>query len=344
MATGACGIDCNTCRLKLRGLCMGCGAGCGSLAGKKLQAQLHHYGQCCPVLECARNRQVAFCLRDCRRFPCRIFEQGPAPYSPAFLKVQKSTRRTPRRPTLDLKQMSGWLADELDPDYWDRLIRNDPGDVCRRALVSFDRNGENYRVDFLGCTYRVHPYSRFLEGPAIHSGLSTGKSEVSMAEGLILLNYLLGAKDVPAHDQWITEKEIPGGEPYFQGPHSLSRQPVLNRYGRNPAGFLEAGRSLGGRSLAVGDAAVELRVLPRIPLRYILWLEAEGFSAHLTIAFDSTVKQHLPLDVIWVLINHVSERLAGTKRIGRVACPASLAVPAASKIPSTRGTDGPPTR
>jgi len=59
MATGACGIDCNACRVKIRGLCMGCGAATGSIAQRRLEAQHRIFRQCCPILKCARDHHVA---------------------------------------------------------------------------------------------------------------------------------------------------------------------------------------------------------------------------------------------------------------------------------------------
>ncbi len=311
MATGACGIDCNACRLKIRGLCMGCGAGTGSIAKRKLDAQNRIFRQCCPILKCARDHHVAVCLRDCRRFPCRIFEQGPAPFSASFLRIQKSVRKTVRPPSMDLEKMAGWESDELDPDYWQRLMYSDPAEICRRAMVSYCRDEEAYQVDFLGQPYSIYPFLRTLT----HTGRGGTRSpyrqeRIPFGEALILLSYLLKAKEVPLSERWVTEKDLPGGETFFRGPHKLACEPVLKRYGRDMAGFVEAGLCLGGKSLSAGDASIRLQVLPRVPLNYILWQEDEEFSPHLTVAFDASAGEHLPLDVIWALVHVVSSRLA----------------------------------
>jgi hypothetical protein len=57
----------------------------------------------CPLLECAVERKVGYCLKDCEEFPCSKFEtgfesvQGPGPYpfSTSFLNM--FNRRTGRK-------------------------------------------------------------------------------------------------------------------------------------------------------------------------------------------------------------------------------------------------------
>ncbi len=64
---------------------------------------------------------------------------------------------------------------------------------------------------------------------------------------------------------------------FFRGPHELTKEPILERYGRDPKGLVEAGRLMGAQSLPFGDAALRLQVLPRVPLNYIPWKEDEEF-------------------------------------------------------------------
>ena len=91
--TGACGINCLTCGLATSGRCSPCGAGAGRQAAKKLGAQLELIGGFCPVLKCASDRGVAFCLRDCELFPCDNFKNYP--FSEGFLGMQKRRRQGP---------------------------------------------------------------------------------------------------------------------------------------------------------------------------------------------------------------------------------------------------------
>jgi hypothetical protein len=101
----------------------------------------------------------------------------------------------------------------------------------------------------------------------------------------------------------VNEKELNGGALFFRGPHALSKEPLEEKFARDPQGFLRAGLALGGTATQGGDAAFELRALPRIPLEYIFYAEDDEFPAQLIITFDRTIDRHLPLDVIWALVN-----------------------------------------
>ena len=72
MKIGACGISCEPgCGLFSRGICSGCD-----------RANADHVP--CPILKCAVKKNIEYCGRDCKEFPCRAFKQG-YPYSQAYL-------------------------------------------------------------------------------------------------------------------------------------------------------------------------------------------------------------------------------------------------------------------
>lgn len=95
MPLGACGISCDVCALYLKGLCETCVAGTDKEVQKKLDSQMRAINMYCPILECAVERKVGYCLRDCAEFPCARFESGfeslqgpgPYPYSASYLKM-----------------------------------------------------------------------------------------------------------------------------------------------------------------------------------------------------------------------------------------------------------------
>lgn len=309
MGTGACGIDCEVCRLKVRGLCSPCGAATSADAAAKLEAQYRIFRGECPVLRCARDHGIPYCMRDCSRFPCEIFERGPYPFSKGFLSMQKRRRMEHRPPTAALKSMLQWKDEEVDPSHWKELERMVPGEVCRRALVTFDAGAGAYRIPFLNSLYSVFPFRRSVSAGRPETCDAFHHDEASFAEALVLVLYLLKAQDLPLSGKQQTERELPGGGTFFQGPHELPREPILKRFGRDAGAFLEAGMRLGGQRHPYGDAAFRLQALPRIPIDYILWAEDDEFPARLTVTFDSTAAEHLPLDALWALVHVVTARL-----------------------------------
>ncbi len=309
MGTGACGINCDACRLNVRGICSSCGAGTEIAGRRKLEAQERLFHGACPVLKCAWEHQISYCPRDCRRFPCRLFEQGPYPYSRGFLDMQRRRRQETRSPSVSLDAMSQWQQEEIDAAYWEELIAQDPADVCRRSLGSYDSKEEVYRIRLLDQGVAIHPFRRSIAREEDDSAGSHQYGDVLFDEALVLVIYLLRSKEIPLVGKQHTEKDLPGGETFFRGPHELARRPILERYGNDPQGFHRAAASLGGKRLDFGDASFRLPALPRVPLDYILWAQDNEFPARLTFAFDPTVSQHLPLDVIWALVNLTSRKL-----------------------------------
>lgn len=186
----------------------------------------------------------------------------------------------------------------VDPEWWRRLRELDPEEVCRRALVEH-REGR-YLVPFLTELLQVDP---------VAERVREGEGEAPTDLAVVSVVYLLEARDLPRRSQWVREVDLRGGAMFFQGPHALKVEPLERRFGGDPQGFLEAGRRWGGLPRPFGDAAFEVRALPRVPLVYVLWAADEEFPARVRVLFDATADQQLPLDALWGLVGEVTERL-----------------------------------
>ncbi|MHA1149232.1 MAG: hypothetical protein ACTSR8_13415 [Promethearchaeota archaeon] len=88
MQVGACGISCDVCGLKAKNICQGCMAGNDPNAAKKVDF-LKSIKALCPVLDCAVKKKIPFCSKDCKDFPCQIFEKE-YPFSKGYLGMYKS--------------------------------------------------------------------------------------------------------------------------------------------------------------------------------------------------------------------------------------------------------------
>lgn len=223
--------------------------------------------------------------------------------------MQERRRKQTRPPTVSLEQMSQWEQEEIDPAYWEELTKLDPSEVSRRALVAYEPREERYRIAMLNQGYTVQPFRRSITRETTAPAPSCGYDRICFSEALVLILYLLRAREIPLAGKQVTEKDLPGGETFFRGPHALPREPILMRFGRNPEGFVRAGLSLDGKPLDFGDGAFRFQALPRVPCDFILWGEDDEFPARLTIAFDASVAQHLPLDVLWALVHLACRRI-----------------------------------
>lgn len=194
---------------------------------------------------------------------------------------------------------------EIDPVLWETLRTADPDWVCRNALVHFYREKGAYAFVFLNSSFLCFPARETIEPLDLHQ---CNHNEFNFH--LAVLHYLLEAAPAGVKGQWISEKEIPGGELFFRGHHRLPIDPLRELFGSSPELFQAVAAQVGGIPMDVGDMAFQFRVLPRIPLVLVLWQGDDEFDPELKVLFDETVHHHFRnLDTIWALIGAVSRCL-----------------------------------
>jgi len=76
--TAACGIACEICGLKVKGVCPGCVAGTDPKAPERAETII------CAVFKCAIQNKVDYCF-ECQKFPCDVHYEATVPYTKEFL-------------------------------------------------------------------------------------------------------------------------------------------------------------------------------------------------------------------------------------------------------------------
>lgn len=297
MPTAACGINCDVCRLRLLGICSSCGSGISREAINKIEAQKRLFGHPCPILACAQMNSVQFCLRDCQSFPCENFKAGPYPFSKGYLNMQE--RRRKQRPPA--RTPKGDII-KVPFEYWDDLKKMDQDKLCDHSLAA--SHPEGILIRFLKDDVLVDLENRCLWRlkPDQHE-----KMDHALLE-LVILVYLLNVTPDLISREMISANDLKDAH-FFQGPHALKVSPLLERYGKDLAGFQKASKNIGGEPVDLADAAYKFSPLPKIPLYYLLWEGDEEFQPHLSILFDRSIERHLSADAIWGLVNLVSSEL-----------------------------------
>jgi hypothetical protein len=200
------------------------------------------------------------------------------------------------------------IQGKTDPLYWEKLSQLHPSEVCNRTEAVYHSGRDGYVLGIFNRRYLVLPRTRQI--------LRMGRNDQTVEEELrpffylMVLFYLVGAKEVKPVHTWVSEKDLRGGSTFFRGPHHLHTEELLTLYGKDPEGFLSAGRRLGGSEILFGDRGFALEVFPKVPLAYVLWKGDEEFPARINILFDPTVESHLSLDIIWCMVHETSTRLA----------------------------------
>jgi hypothetical protein len=299
MPTGACGVNCDACRLRLVGICSSCGPGKSEQARKKLEAQQRILGGPCPILACAAMNEIDYCLRDCNAFPCDNFSSGPYPFSQGFLGMQQR-RRQQRPPALDHNRRPVSIPEE----YWEELCGRDFTKLCNWTLAQTHPEG--------GLQFRCLHRELWVDLGRRCIKYLVGERWETLDDPLLAMITLLYFNGVtallPLGKDLIGPKDLKEAH-YFTGDHALPLTPVLERYGNDLQGFRRVATYLDGQVLDMADAAFRLHPFPRVPLTYLIWEGDDEFSPKLSVLFDRSIEDVFSASAIWILIKVVNNAL-----------------------------------
>ncbi len=132
-------------------------------------------------------------------------------------------------------------------------------------------------------------------------------AEIGIA--ILLLLYLLESTGRTLEGEWVSFEQLPGGAGYMGSFRGRVMGPVLRTFGPNPEALLAAGEALDGEPLSLGDAAVRLPALPRVPIAYILWAGDADFAPSASVVFDASVEGYLDAEAVTALAELATRRL-----------------------------------
>ncbi len=195
------------------------------------------------------------------------------------------------------------MSETIDKtNFLDLKVLN-PEIVISRTGSRYDKIKEQYFVDIWGhayCVdlkkYKVRPQGQGVE--TYHEYLH-----------LFILYYLIKSKNISPSGVWVSEKDIPGGAAFFRGPHTVPANFITDRFGENIDFFKKECEKLKGIPLELADAAFLFSITPTIPVAVLYWQGDEDFPSEARLLFDSTIQQHLPLDIIYALAVEVCHAL-----------------------------------
>ncbi len=188
---------------------------------------------------------------------------------------------------------------------WEQLDKLDRQKTAKRAKCQYLSKPERYVVTLLNTEYVVN-----LSDKQIFSVRQDSPPvPAEFLEQLCLLAYLINAQDLPLANKLVRPETLPGGQFFFRGPHMLPTRKLEEAFGAKPDLLYESGTRLNASHRDFGDASVELFVLPRIPLTFVIWRGDEEFPARASLRFDQTAATQLPLDALGAAVNLTVEAL-----------------------------------
>jgi hypothetical protein len=193
----------------------------------------------------------------------------------------------------------------IDETLFAELAALSPAEVCKRAGCSFDAEQKAYILSVWGDVYTIFPDQRRIEcrrgkGPGPHAYFS-----------VFLIHHLLRVPETGPANEWISEKDIPGGATFFRGPHEIPTREITDRFGNAVDAFQKRCEQLGGRALPMADAAASFMITPRTPVAVLYWQGDEDFPPEAKILYDQSIAGYFALDAIYALAVDICSRLSG---------------------------------
>jgi hypothetical protein len=188
---------------------------------------------------------------------------------------------------------------------WQQLDSLDRQKTAQGAKCQYLADPPRYVITLLNTEYVVDLSDRQI----ISTQSSPPSTPAGFLEQLCLLAYLINAKELPPANKFVKVENLPSGQFFFRGLHSLPTEKLEEAFGKSPESLYEVSERFDAQRCEFGDASIELYVLPRIPLKIVIWRSDEEFDARASILFDQTAGTHMPLDALGALANLAVEAL-----------------------------------
>ena len=187
--------------------------------------------------------------------------------------------------------------------HFQELANQDPRDVCRRAICSFDNEKQFFTLTVWGDEYRIFPTCNKIECTT---------DVICQPHNyfyLFMIHYLLNSKTIDTVHEWISEKDIAGGATFFRGPHEIPTKKISDRFRNRVKDFDKVCEQLNGIPIRMADTAFVFKITPRIPVAVLYWCGDSDFPAESKILFDRTITDHLATNIVYALTVGICHRL-----------------------------------
>ena len=115
------------------------------------------------------------------------------------------------------------------PLHWEDL-RNRPREIIlRQEGVQSAKEGTGYEIGFLNSLYLVDPVAE-----KVRELSPVPDRPLAEEFQILLIRYLVAPHGGPPDGQDISEKDLPGGVTFFQGPHAFARRTSCAPLWRRP--------------------------------------------------------------------------------------------------------------
>ena len=169
--------------------------------------------------------------------------------------------------------------------------------------------------------FRETPHIRL---PYFNSHLLATKERVADAEGkdltrneqtFVYIHLTAGGTSSPT-GRMKSLKEFPNTISKIKSMESHVEAPLRQAFGGKPEALASACSALGGTDVGdryeAPDLAYQFRVFPRVYITLLFWDEKDGFEADAKLMFDDTVMDHMDIEAVMFMSEHLCKRLTAS--------------------------------
>lgn len=187
---------------------------------------------------------------------------------------------------------------------WDEFYALDPTETAKKARVEFDPEAGEIYVPFYEDQYKIQLPERVVR-------YRESGQELNPFFTVIIIHYLVGAQEIPRTDKLISFRELYGGGVYYDAFYNRAVKTLAATFSKDPEQLLKAAEKLNPKKVEKGDCAVEIAVLPKLPLTVIIWQGDDEVAGSANILFDSTANKHLPTEDLAAVSELLAKKLVG---------------------------------
>ena len=111
----------------------------------------------------------------------------------------------------------------------------------------------------------------------------------------------------PLVNEWISFKELSGGEAYYPAFRKRAIDPIIGKYGDDPSGLYSNLAKLKGKKTVGADSGMVMEAFKGVPVMVLVWKADVEFSAEANLLFDRSVSGILSTEDTAVLAGYITK-------------------------------------
>lgn len=169
--------------------------------------------------------------------------------------------------------------------YMEEYRRMDPAEASARTGIPYNAQTNEFTVRMLQKEYRI-------SWPEFQVEVISGDSEEFAAvrdetdAKIFVIRFLLHGMESRSRGKFLTFREVPGGELYFQPFNGRCLKRLAFGYGFKLDKLAAACEKMGAKKLTFGDLSYELEFINNYYVQFILWAGDDEFPPSAQILFS----------------------------------------------------------